>query len=138
MTDELDGYDDDLMMSAFDDFKNNLTTFLNQPLPNQYVYGDDIITVYTRKGVHLIDNALTSCLDIGTIVIADRYRGQGLGMRVIDHMHRINPFGATFVESLQNTGLYQRLLYEHWRDVPRSTPPSVYKYKSQRSPYERS
>lgn len=133
MTEPLDQYDDRLMKSAFEDFKVGLHEFFKQPLPNLYVYGDDIITVYMRKGIHLIDKSLTNCLDIGTITIADRYRGQGLGMRVIDYMHSVNPYPATYVESLLNSGLHQRLLDERWLPVPRSTPPSVYKYKSQRS-----
>lgn len=127
----LDDYDLNEMDKAFADFRHDLDEFLAESLPNRYVYGNDIISVYVRKGHHYLDGALTKCLDIGTIVISDHYRGNGLGIRVIDYMHQINPFRATFVESLLNNRLHDRLLSEHWRSVPNANPPSVYKYKSE-------
>lgn len=120
--------DDQIIVKrAFDDFKTNIVAFLEGQLRNSYVYGDDIITVYTRKGVHNINGALLQCFDIGTITIASDYRSQGLGMRVINHMHAINPYRCTFVESLINDQLHQRLVRLGWKSVKDSVPPSVFK-----------
>lgn len=118
-----------VMHEAFKEFVTQLDEFIEGPLPNGYVYGEDIISVYTRKAVHVIGNVVYNCLDVSSITVAESYRGQGLGIRVIDHMHKINPFHVTFVESLLNDGLRERLLKERWDEVPNSIPPSVYKFK---------
>jgi hypothetical protein len=83
--------------------------------------------VYTRKAHHAISGALIQSFDIGTITVSEQFRGRGLGMRVINHMHQINPFRCTYVESILNEGLYDRLIDEGWRDVPGSKPKSVFK-----------
>lgn len=111
---------------AFDNFKQELDVFLAGRLPNGYVYGNDIISVYTRKGRHLISGAVIQCLDIGTIVISELYQNRGLGMRVINYMHKINPYRCTFVESILNQGLLERLTRYGWHDVPHSVPPSKF------------
>lgn len=114
---------------AFCSFKDELDQFLKGRYPNLYVYGDDIISVYTRKGFHAIQGAPIECLDVATIVIAEQYRNRGLGMKVIDYMHSINPFRCTYVESILNTQLYDRLKRYGWRDVEHSMPPSLFKMK---------
>jgi hypothetical protein len=112
---------------AFVDFKRELDVFLAGRLPNGYVYGNDVISVYTRKGTHMINGALFKCLDVGTIVVAEQYRNRGVGMKVIDYMHKINPFRCTYVESIQNEQLYDRLKRYGWSDVDHSVPPCVFK-----------
>lgn len=112
---------------AFVEFVQELDQFIAGRLPNGYVYGNDVISVYTRKGTHFINGAMFKTLDIATIVIAEPYRNRGLGMRVINHMHKINPFRCTVVESIQNEHLYDRLKRYDWADVERSVPPSVFK-----------
>lgn len=118
-----------VMREAFNAFVKELDEFLEGPFPNTYVYGEDIISVYVRKGTHCIGNTLFDCLDIATITVKEEFRGQGLGIRVIDHMHKINPYRITFVESLLNNGLKERLIKERWEEVPNAIPPCVYKFR---------
>lgn len=123
----------EIIDQAFETFKCELNAFLEGRLPNLYVYGEDVIAVYTRKGYHMIQETPFHCLDIASITISQKYQGHGLGMRVIDHMHQINPFRVTYVESLLNDRLHARLLKEHWIEVTRGefaiNPPCVYKFK---------
>lgn len=113
--------------SAFASFGCELDKFLVGRLPNGYVYGDDVISVYTRKATHYINGAPIKCLDIGSIVVGEEYRNRGVGMRVINHMHKVNPFRCTYVESILNTELYDRLERNGWRYVEGSTPPCLFK-----------
>lgn len=110
-------------------FKQELTDFLDGRLPNLYVHGNDVVSVYTRKGVHCVNGELANCLDIASISVSENMRNRGVGTSVINHMHRVNPYPITFVESLLNAELYARLLADGWKDVEGSNPPSVYKAK---------
>lgn len=126
----LDTYKQAEIDEAFDVFKIELQLFLDAPCRNMHVYGNNIISVYTRKGHHFVEGSIRECLDIASISIADEYQRLGLGMKVIDYMHNINPMSYTFIESLLNEQLHERLFRQHWLPVPNSTPPSVYKVKS--------
>lgn len=112
---------------AFASFVSELDTFMAGKYPNLWIFGDDIISVYTRKGHHAISGAIVECLDIATITIGEQFRNRGLGMRVINHMHKVNPYRFTYVESILNDNLYDRLIRNGWRDVPGSNPKSVFK-----------
>lgn len=102
--------------------------FLDSKFRNKYVYdSNNIVQLYTRKGHHAIGNSVVNTLDIASLVIEEDYRGMKIGRRVINEIHRINPFGYTYIESLLNTSLYYHLIENGWIDVPRSTPPCVYK-----------
>lgn len=115
---------------ALQEFKQQLDEFIAGPIPNQYVYGEDVISVYTRKGTHAIDGAIFDCLDIARITIAERFQCQGIGFKVIDHMHRINPFRVTYIESVLTDRFYDRLIAEHWTDLTRGIGDrNVYKFK---------
>lgn len=102
---------------AFEDFKQDLNDFLTSRVPNRYVYGNNVITVYVRKGHHLIGGVVIKCLDCAMLVIREPYRNRGLGMRVVNHIHSINPFCCTYVESIVNNQLYDRLKRNGWIDV---------------------
>jgi hypothetical protein len=112
---------------AFAEFTQDLDEFIAGRLPNRYVYGGDVISLYTRKGKHMIQGVLFQCLDVGTIVIADPYQYRGLGMRVINHMHSINPFRCTYVESILNDPLYDRLKRYGWSDAGGGPDRNVFK-----------
>lgn len=103
--------------NAFVEFVQDMDEFLAGRLPNRYVYGGDVISLYTRKGKHMIQGVLFQCLDVGTIVVAEQYQYRGVGMRVINHIHKINPFRCTYVESILNDPLYDRLKRYGWVDA---------------------
>lgn len=112
---------------AFVEFKQDLDQFLAGRLPNRYVYGGDVISLYTRKGKHLIQGAPIQCLDIGSIVVADLYQNRGVGTKVINYVHKINPFRCTYVESILNDALYDRLKRDGWRDTSTGPDRNVFK-----------
>lgn len=118
-----------IQIKALDKFKANLLEFLNGPSRNLYVTSGRSISVYTRKGVHLVNNKKTMTLDIGSICIGRGRKGQGLGMATVNLMHEMNPFEATYIESILNNRFKDRLIKEGWLIVPDSCPTSVYKEK---------
>lgn len=113
--------------SPFALFKQHFADFMRSKVPNLWLYGGDDIQVYVRKGKHYIGDTYYTTLDIANIQIENK--GKGTGMQVIYWLHKQNPFQVTFIESLQNKGLYLRLKSEGWNDVPRSNPPSVFLLK---------
>lgn len=115
------------MNDAFGYFTDEFDQFLLDRLPNRYLYGDDIITVYARKATHLILGVPIKTFDIGTITIADRYQNRGLGMRVINHIHKHNPFRSTYIESILNDALYDRLKGHGWKDAGVGVDRNVFK-----------
>lgn len=109
------------------ELKDELADFLDGPNRNQYISdADSICNVYTRKGLHYIDGVVEQTLDVASISVEPEFRGNGLGSSVINMMHRNNPFGITFVESLLNDSLYTHLKKCGWKDVAESNPPCLY------------
>lgn len=122
------GIEQQIIEDAFSSFKQELQDFFNGEQHNVYVYGGELISVYTRKGRHYINGTLEeNCLDIANISIAEEFQQRGLGLRVIDYMHRINPYEVTFIESILNEHLEYRLRRDGWQEVEHSVPLSVYK-----------
>ena len=110
----------------------DVTRFLTEPVRNRYVADElGVCTVYTRKGIHYINGHMTRTLDVANISVEGGLRGNGIGMSVINNMHAANPYQATYVESLLNEGLHQRLLNEGWMPVKDAYPPCVYKVTNQ-------
>lgn len=114
---------------ALQEFRQGLDEFLAGRFPNQYVYGEDIISVYVRKGHHAISGVVLECLDIASITIADPFQCQGIGFKVIDHMHKVNPFRVTYIESILTDRFHERLLAENWIDQTSWCVRNVYKFK---------
>lgn len=115
--------------TEIDSFFVTLKKFLAGPSRNAWLHSaNDIIQVYTRKGHHQIDGTLMKTLDVANIKVDELYQGKGIGTIVINGMHDINPFTATFVENLLNSSLYENLLKNGWIDL-RGEPPCVYKAK---------
>lgn len=113
---------------AFDQFKQELATFISGKQRNGYVYGNDVITVYVRKdSTHIVKSVPFKCLDIATITIAHLYQNRGCGMRVINHIHSINPYRMTFIENILNDNLYDRLIGRGWADTESHTDRCVFK-----------
>ena len=116
-------------MIIVDEVIQGLHEFLDSDFRNKYVYDSNyIVELYVRKGHHVINNKLENTLDIASLVVDEDHRGAGIGSMLISEIHRINPFEYTYVESLLNTSLYCHLIDHGWIDVPRSTPPCVYKH----------
>lgn len=106
----------------------DVTRFLTEPVRNRYVSDElGVCMVYARKGIHYINGHMTRTLDVANISVEGGMRGNGIGMSVINSMHAANPYQATYVESLLNEGLHQRLLDDGWLPVAESYPPSVFK-----------
>ena len=114
-------------IKALNKFQSELAKFLSSNMRNIYVTSGRSISVYTRKGIHLINGKRRNTLDIANISISRR--GKGLGMAVVNLMHQVNPFEATYVESILNERFGKRLLKEGWLVVKEANPLTVYKDK---------
>lgn len=115
-------------VDAFAAFKVELDQFLAGKAKNQYVYGNDVITVYARKdATHMIQGVPMRCFDIATITIPSLYQGRGFGMRVVDYIHSINPFRITYIESILNDEFYLRLCARSWKDTGSKTDRNLFK-----------
>lgn len=52
------------------------------------------------------------------LVKQEEMRGKGLGMRLINALHQVNPYSKTAIESVNNGRLYRRLLNDGWKLHP--------------------
>jgi len=116
--------------SELDEFISGFDDFLSSKQRNAWIYGGHVISVYVRKGYHYINGSLINTLDIGTIDVDEEYQNRGIGTYVINYLHKQNPFPCTFIESILNTQLHERLLRQGWQEVPNAIPPCVFKFKS--------
>ena len=113
-------------------FSTDLTKFLTEGVRNRYLSGEfGVCNVYSRRTRHLINGKVMFTLDVANISIDGGLRGNGIGMGIINKMHEMNPYQATYIESLLNEGLHQRLLNEGWIPVKDTYPPCVYKIANQ-------
>lgn len=109
-------------------FAVDLTRFLTEGVRNRYVADEfEVCSVYTRKARHNINGRMAFTLDIANISVDGGLRGNGIGMDVINKIHVMNPYQVTYIESLLNEGLHQRLLNEGWLPVEGTYPPCLYK-----------
>lgn len=121
-------------MTTYDpigNFSTDLTRFLTEGIRNRYVMDEfGVCSVYARKARRMINGKMTSTLDIANISVDGGLRGNGIGIAVIEKMHELNPYQATYVESLLNENLHQRLLRDGWETVTDAYPPCVFKSTS--------
>lgn len=103
---------------------NELKIFLNSKDRNTWIR-TNILQVYVRKGIHLINNNLVTTLDIANIEVKDK--NKGIGTKFINIAHLSHNFKATFIESILNERFYQYLQKNGWNKIENSLPPSVYK-----------
>jgi GNAT superfamily N-acetyltransferase len=57
-----------------------LSAFLDGPLRNEHIVAGPLV-VYVRKAHHIINEKMVQCLDVASIDVPERHRGQG-------HFHR--------------------------------------------------
>lgn len=94
---------------------DQLKAFLEGCVLNQWLKDDDL-TVYTRKGHHILDNddKIEETLDVATIEVNARKRGQGIWTQFIKEVHELNPYAATYVENVHNPTLAAWLECNNW------------------------
>lgn len=92
---------------------------------NEWLVGDDM-EVYVRRSVYRsIGGDRLVCLDIANIEVAEK--GQGHFTEFLRDAHAINPWGATYVESVLEERLHDFLTKEGFLVQPLSLPVSYYK-----------
>lgn len=102
--------------------------FLTEGVRNRYISDEfGICQVYARKARRMVNGHMSFTLDIANISVDGGLRGNGIGMRVINKMHEMNPYQITYIESLLNEQLHQRLLNDGWLPDEGTYPPCVYK-----------
>ena len=109
----------------------NLDTFIQQKSPPNAWIEERDIEIYVRKSKRLIGDKIFLCLDIGSVEVAEKRRGQGLFRAFL---HRFEEEAkkqnrVVFVESILNNRLYKFLLANGYTHDPRSHPicPNVFK-----------
>jgi hypothetical protein len=92
---------------------------------NQWLQGDDM-DVYVRRSVYRpILCELLVCLDIANVEVHEK--SQGNFTNFLREAHAINPWGATYVESVHEERLHEFLLKEGFSLQLMSLPASYYK-----------
>lgn len=69
---------------------------------------DDLMQVYVRKGVHMIDGELRTCLDIASVEVYVQQKGTWTDF--IWKAHKMSPWYCTYVECVHNPVLLAWLL----------------------------
>lgn len=91
--------------------------FLSQPVRNQYVHVNPIVTMYLRKGARAIQGEIVRTLELATIAVAAPYQGNGIGTGMIRLIHEINPYPVTYIENVFNPKLITWLRANNWTEV---------------------
>lgn len=78
---------------------------------------DELMNVYVRKGVHLISGAVSCTLDIASVEVREENQQQGLWTKFIKAAHQVNPWEATYVESVLNPFLKRSLIKHGWQSA---------------------
>ena len=88
---------------------------------------DDIMNVYVRMGRHMVyPGKLSTTLDIASVSVDEDKQGQGAWTDFLDKAHAMNPWEATYIESVLNPVLAASLIRHGWMPVPNSYPESFF------------
>ena len=75
---------------------------------------DNLIHVYIRCRMRVIEDEPRITLDIGNIEVSENYRRRGVFKNFLTYAHMINPWDATYVENVTNGILWIYLEKENW------------------------
>jgi len=89
---------------------------------------DDMMKVYVRKSSRLVSGQRMNTLDIANIDVTEP--GHGTGGKFFEQAHEMNPWLATYFESVLNNRLGRYLLKHGYKIDPGVFPLSYYKLKS--------
>lgn len=110
---------------------NQLSDFIAEGKDQFHIFprwlSDEKMQVYVRKGRHcLFPGALRAAttLDIASVEVYEK--GQGTWTEFIAKAHEMNPWEATFCESVLNEDLAVWLMKNGWQPVPGSIPPCFF------------
>lgn len=104
-------------------------TFIDSPkIRNTWIYERDI-KVYVRRSTRYIDGNSVLCLDIASVEVLEKRRGQGLFKAFLNRVEKAAAAmnREVFVESILEPRLLQFLLKRNYTLVPNSIPPCVHK-----------
>lgn len=104
--------------------------FLKDPHVRNKWLMSTYMSVYVRKGQHLIDGKFRSCFDVANINVPEEFRGQHIFTMWLERVEKkISEFGieCVFVESILENRLIPFLSRHGYMEVPGSNPPSMYK-----------
>lgn len=104
-------------------------TFIASPkIRNTWIRERDI-NVYVRRSNRIIDGNLVSCLDIASVEVNEKRRGQGMFKSFLNRVEKAaaSMDREVFVESILEPRLLQFLLKRDYTLVPNSIPPCVHK-----------
>lgn len=101
----------------------NLELFLSGEFPHNTWIKERNIAIYIRKSVRLIGEKTYPCLDIGSVEVNEKHRGQGIFTSFLKRFEqeakKLNR--GVFVENIFNKRLLQHLLSHGYALVPRTS-----------------
>jgi|694.fasta_scaffold12015_38 hypothetical protein len=92
---------------------SQLKLFLDSKHRNLWIQ-DDYMSVYVRKAKRFLDKSFLTTLDIASVEVEESKRNCGLWSNFLRQSHEINPYQATYVESVLNPILFESLSKHGW------------------------
>lgn len=107
----------------------NFDTFIVSPKIRNIWIRERDIDVYVRRSNRIIDGNLVSCLDIASVEVNEKRRGQGTFKAFLNRVEKAaaSMNREVFVESILEPRLLQFLLKRNYILIPNSIPPSVHR-----------
>ncbi len=78
---------------------------------------EPVMKVYVRKACHILqlnDRRALTTLDIANIEVIESERCKGHGFNFINTAHALNPYQATYIETVSSQRFADRLLKDGW------------------------
>lgn len=87
--------------------------------------------VYIRfRTTYRIGDSLQHTICVANITIQEKFRGQKIWTRMIEHIHQTNPYPYTYIENVLEERFQHWFLRNGWKPIPRRSkaePRSFYK-----------
>src|SRR3989344_4673878 len=100
---------------------NLIHQFLSTPERNAWLYSADM-QLYIRKSKRVINSQIVTTLDIANITVY--HKGQGIFKKFIKEFHEINPYQASYIESILEPRLVSWCQRNGWTQLLNVQPPS--------------
>jgi GNAT superfamily N-acetyltransferase len=81
------------LIRVFDDFLQN------ELLRNTWIE-TSVASVFVRRSTRLYDGHRTSCLDIANVQVKEKFRGQGIFTKLLEHAEQVNPYDLLLIENV--------------------------------------